>query len=99
MQLDDVRATQAPPFEEVKPQLQQRLQQQKVEKHVIDLREGKGRARTVGRSVSPSATKKTRAFGPGLFLQHVAPREPGRNDDQNCSSLSSRAPAAPLTMV
>jgi peptidyl-prolyl cis-trans isomerase C len=38
IQLDDVRATQAPPFEEVKPQLQQRLQQQMVEKQVIDLR-------------------------------------------------------------
>lgn len=38
IQLDDVRATQAPPFDEVKPQMQQRLQQQKVEKHVLDLR-------------------------------------------------------------
>ena len=38
IQLDDVRTTQAPPFEEVKPQLQQRLQQQKVEKQVLDLR-------------------------------------------------------------
>ena len=38
IQLDDVRATQTPPFEEVKPQLQQRLQQQKVEKQVLDLR-------------------------------------------------------------
>ena len=37
-QLDDVRTTQAPPFDEVKPQLQQRLQQQKVEKQVLDLR-------------------------------------------------------------
>ena len=38
IQLDDVRATQTPPFEEVKPQLQQRLQQQKVEQQVLDLR-------------------------------------------------------------
>ncbi|ENO85888.1 peptidylprolyl isomerase [Thauera linaloolentis] len=38
IQLDDVRTTQAPPLDEVKPQLQQRLQQQKVEKHVLDLR-------------------------------------------------------------
>jgi peptidyl-prolyl cis-trans isomerase C len=38
IQLDDVRAVQPPPLEEVKPQLQQRLQQQKVEKHVLDLR-------------------------------------------------------------
>ena len=38
IQLDDVRTTQAPPFDEVKPQLQQRLQQQKVEKQVLDLR-------------------------------------------------------------
>ncbi|WP_341644747.1 peptidylprolyl isomerase [Thauera sp. SDU_THAU2] len=38
IQLDDVRTTQAPPLDEVKPQLQQRLQQQKIEKHVLDLR-------------------------------------------------------------
>ena len=36
--LEDVRALQAPAYDEVKPQLQQRLQQQKVEKHVLDLR-------------------------------------------------------------
>lgn len=36
--LDDVRPLQAPSFDEVKPQLQQRLQQQKVEKHVLELR-------------------------------------------------------------
>jgi peptidyl-prolyl cis-trans isomerase C len=36
--LDDVRALQSPGYDEVKPQLQQRLQQQKVEKHVLDLR-------------------------------------------------------------
>jgi len=36
--LEDVRALQAPSYDEVKPQLQQRLQQQKVEKHVLDLR-------------------------------------------------------------
>ena len=39
IQLDDVRDVQAPPFDEVKPQLQQRLQQQKVERHVLELRE------------------------------------------------------------
>lgn len=39
IQLDDVRDVQAPPLEEVKPQLQQRLQQQKVERHVLELRE------------------------------------------------------------
>ena len=38
IQLDDLRTTQAPPFDEVKPQLQQRLQQQKVEKQVLELR-------------------------------------------------------------
>lgn len=38
IQLDDVRNTEAPPLDEVKDQLQQRLQQQKVEKHVLDLR-------------------------------------------------------------
>ncbi len=38
IQLDDVHTLQAPDFEEVKAQLQQRLQQQKVEKHVLDLR-------------------------------------------------------------
>ena len=39
MVLDDVRDVQPPPFEEVKPQLQRRLQQQKIERHVLDLRE------------------------------------------------------------
>ncbi|WP_435749822.1 peptidylprolyl isomerase [Thauera sp. AutoDN2] len=39
IQLDDVRDVQAPPFEEVKAQLEQRLQQQKVERHVLELRE------------------------------------------------------------
>jgi peptidyl-prolyl cis-trans isomerase C len=36
--LDDTRAMKAPSFDEVKPQLTQRLQQQKVEQHIIDLR-------------------------------------------------------------
>jgi peptidyl-prolyl cis-trans isomerase C len=36
--LEDVRDLKAPPYEEVKPQIQQRLQQQKVEKHILDLR-------------------------------------------------------------
>lgn len=36
--LEDSRALKAPSFDEVKPQLQQRLQQQKVEQHVMDLR-------------------------------------------------------------
>ncbi|NMG72520.1 peptidylprolyl isomerase [Parazoarcus communis] len=36
--LEDVREMKAPPFDEVKPQIQQRLQQQKVEKHILDLR-------------------------------------------------------------
>ena len=36
--LEDVRDLKAPPFDEVKPQIQQRLQQQKVEKHILDLR-------------------------------------------------------------
>lgn len=38
IQLDDVREMQAPAFEEVKPQLAQRMQQQKVEQHIMDLR-------------------------------------------------------------
>ncbi len=38
IKLDDVRALKTPSFEEVKPQIQQRLQQQKVEKHLLDLR-------------------------------------------------------------
>lgn len=38
IQLDDVRDVQAPPFDEVKPQLQQRMQQQKVEQHLMELR-------------------------------------------------------------
>lgn len=36
--LEDVRDLKAPPYEEVKPQIQQRLQQQIVEKHILDLR-------------------------------------------------------------
>lgn len=35
--LEDVRDATPPPFEQVKPQLQQRLQQQKVEQHVAEL--------------------------------------------------------------
>jgi len=38
IQLDDVRDLQPPPYEEVKGQLSQRLQQQQVEKHMLDLR-------------------------------------------------------------
>ncbi len=38
IQLDDVRAVQPPPLEEVKPQLSQRMQQQKVEQHLMELR-------------------------------------------------------------
>ena len=38
IKLEDVRAMKTPSFEEVKPQIQQRLQQQKVEKHLLDLR-------------------------------------------------------------
>lgn len=36
--LEDSRELKAPAFDEVKPQIQQRLQQQKVEKHILDLR-------------------------------------------------------------
>jgi peptidyl-prolyl cis-trans isomerase C len=36
--LDDTRDMKAPPLEEVKPQLMQRLQQQMIEKHVLELR-------------------------------------------------------------
>jgi len=39
IQLDDVRDVQPPPMEEVKPQLQQRIQQSKVETHLNELRE------------------------------------------------------------
>jgi peptidyl-prolyl cis-trans isomerase C len=38
IQLDETRDMKAPPLEEVKPQLTQRLQQQMVEKHIVDLR-------------------------------------------------------------
>jgi peptidyl-prolyl cis-trans isomerase C len=38
IQLDDVREAKAPPFEEVKGQLQQRLQGQVVERHLAELR-------------------------------------------------------------
>lgn len=38
IQLDDTRDLKAPGLDEVKPQLVQRLQQQMVEKHVMDLR-------------------------------------------------------------
>jgi peptidyl-prolyl cis-trans isomerase C len=36
--LEDVRPLKAPSFDEVKPQLTQRLQQKKVEQHILDLR-------------------------------------------------------------
>jgi len=38
IQLDDARELKAPPMEEVKPQIVQRLRQQAVEKHVLELR-------------------------------------------------------------
>lgn len=38
IQMQDIRPTKAPAFDEVKPQLQQRMQQQKVEQHIVDLR-------------------------------------------------------------
>ena len=38
IQLDDVRDLKHPPFDEVKPQIQQRLQQQMLEKHIAELR-------------------------------------------------------------
>lgn len=38
IKLDDVRDLKVPPFEELKPQLQQRLQQQAVQKLIADLR-------------------------------------------------------------
>lgn len=38
IQLDDVRDMKAPGFDEVKPQLVQRMRQQAVEKHILDLR-------------------------------------------------------------
>ncbi len=38
IQLDDVRDMKAPSFDDVKPQLVQRMRQQAVEKHILDLR-------------------------------------------------------------
>lgn len=38
IKLDDVRDLKVPPFEELKPQLQQRLQQQSIQKAITDLR-------------------------------------------------------------
>lgn len=38
IRLDDTRDLKTPPFEEVKPQLQQRLQQQAIQKEITDLR-------------------------------------------------------------
>jgi peptidyl-prolyl cis-trans isomerase C len=38
IQLDDVRDVQPPPLDEVKPQLSQRMQQQTVERHLMELR-------------------------------------------------------------
>lgn len=38
IQLEDVRALKMPSFDEAKPQIQQRLQQQMIEKQVMDLR-------------------------------------------------------------
>jgi peptidyl-prolyl cis-trans isomerase C len=38
VKLDDIRDLKVPPFEELKPQLQQRLQQQSIQKAITDLR-------------------------------------------------------------
>lgn len=38
IKLDDVRELKVPPFEELRPQLQQRLQQQAIQKAIIDLK-------------------------------------------------------------
>lgn len=38
IQLDDAREMSAPPFDDVKPQIIQRMRQQAVEKHILDLR-------------------------------------------------------------
>lgn len=38
IQLDDARELKAPAFDEVKPQIMQRMRQQSVEKHILDLR-------------------------------------------------------------
>jgi peptidyl-prolyl cis-trans isomerase C len=38
IQLDDIRDVQVPSLDEVRPQLQQRLQQQKIERHLLELR-------------------------------------------------------------
>lgn len=38
IQLDDVRDVQPPPLDDVKAQLEQRLQQQKIEQHLLELR-------------------------------------------------------------
>ncbi|MGL1833802.1 foldase protein PrsA [Rhodocyclaceae bacterium SMB388] len=38
IRLDDVRDVQPPPLDEVKPQLSQRIQQQNVERHLMELR-------------------------------------------------------------
>lgn len=38
IQLDDVRELKAPAFDEVKPQILQRMRQQAVEKHILELR-------------------------------------------------------------
>ena len=38
IQLDDARELKAPPFDEIKPQIMQRMRQQAVEKHILDLR-------------------------------------------------------------
>ncbi len=38
IKLEDVREAKAPPYEEVKPQIAQRLQGQVIEKHLLDLR-------------------------------------------------------------
>lgn len=38
IKMDDIRDLQAPPLAEVAPQLEQRLQQQRLEQHLVDLR-------------------------------------------------------------
>jgi peptidyl-prolyl cis-trans isomerase C len=38
IKLDDVRALKVPSFEDLKPQIQQRLQQQSIQEYVAELR-------------------------------------------------------------
>lgn len=60
IELDDTRDVKAPPFDQVKPQLMQRMQQEKVVKALDDL---KAKAKIVDNSPAPKADNSAAAAG------------------------------------